>query len=248
MESNIYACSDAVTTIDRVFYDIIVGRFKDPSKLHIIPNFVDTDVYKPIYDHSGLDTKLFPETDSLKVLYAGNIGLAQDWDTLIELAKMSKDKNIDYFIIGEGAKRPYLEESVCDNKLERVHILPYQNRELMSQILDYSDVHFIFMEPTMDLQGFPSKVYTVMACGRPLLVCSGPGTPIVNFLFDKNCAHIITSRDKTERAEDAHDWLKSMSRESLRKMGSNGRSEIESNYSKEIVTGEYVSLIDSLIL
>ena len=70
----------------------------------------------------------------------------------------------------------------------------------------------------------------------------------MNFLFDKNCAHIITSRDKTERAEDAHDWLKSMSRESLRKMGSNGRSEIESNYSKEIVTGEYVSLIDSLIL
>lgn len=77
VERCIYNRSDAVTTIDDVFYNTIVGRFENPSKLHIIPNFVDTDLYNP-KNVIPLDEKLFPKTHALKLLYAGNIGLAQD--------------------------------------------------------------------------------------------------------------------------------------------------------------------------
>ena len=63
--------------------------------------------------------------------------------------------------------KPVLEEKVRELELDNVHILPYQPRSLMPSILAYSDIQFIFMNPEMEMQGFPSKVYTIMACGRP---------------------------------------------------------------------------------
>lgn len=247
MERRIYAKSDAVTTIDRVFHDTIVGRFKDPSRLHIIPNFVDTDLYRPDVGHGRLDRNLFPETESIRVLYAGNIGFAQDWEPLVELAKKTLGQPIEYFVIGEGVRKGYLEESKQTLGLENLHILPYQPRELMPQILDYSDLQFIFMHPEMDMQGFPSKVYTVMACGRPLLVCSGEGTPIVNFLSGIGCAKLVTDRNLSVKVPQMAEWLAAITREELREMGRKGVDEIQSHYSKEIVTGQYVELIDSLV-
>lgn len=247
MERRIYAKSDAVTTIDRVFHDTIVGRFKDPSRLHVIPNFVDTDLYRPNVGHMGLDRNLFPETESIRILYAGNIGFAQDWEPLVELAKKTLGQPIEYFVIGEGVRKEYLEESKQAFGLENLHILPYQPRELMPQILDYSDLQFIFMHPEMDMQGFPSKVYTVMACERPLLVCSGEGTPIVNFLSGIECAKLVTERNLSVKVPQMAEWLSSVTKEELREMGRRGLAVIQGHYSKEIVTGKYVELVDSLV-
>ena len=247
MERNIYAKSDAVTTIDRIFHDTIVGRFKDPSKLHIIPNFVDTDLYRPGVGHPDLNRELFPETESIRVLYAGNIGFAQDWEPLVELARATKDKLVEFFVIGEGVRKGYLDESKQEYGLDNLHVIPYQSRDLMPQILDYSDLQFIFMNPEMDMQGFPSKVYTVMACGRPLLVCSGEGTPIVNFLSGTGCAKLVTNRDLAAKVPEMVSWLSTITRDELRTMGEKGLGEIRSRYSKSIVTGQYVELVDSLL-
>lgn len=247
IEKKVYNGSDAVTTIDKVFYDTIAPRFKDQGKLHIIPNFVDTDLYRPNVGHAGLDKNLFPETESIRVLYAGNIGFAQDWEPLVELAKLTLGQPIEYFVIGEGVRKGYLEESKQAFGLENMHILPYQPRELMPQILDYSDLQFIFMHPEMDMQGFPSKVYTVMACGRPLLVCSGEGTPIVIFLSGIGCAKLVTDRNISVKVPQMAEWLSSVTKEELREMGRRGLAVIQGHYSKEIVTGQYVELIDSLV-
>lgn len=250
MESNVYNRSDAVTTIDKVFYDTIEPRFKDQSKLHIIPNFVDTGLYKEVNSlelNSLLDPFLFPKTDSIKLLYAGNIGHAQSWEPLIELADKTRDLNVEYIVIGEGAKRDYVEEEIKKRGLDKLHLLPYQPRELMPAILSYSDASFIFMAPEMDGDGFPSKVYTIMACERPLLVLSGENTPIVNFLKDKGCAKLITEKDFDKKVYLMVDWLKTVMKEELREMGKRGLAEIQAKYTKEKVTDMYVDLVDSLL-
>lgn len=241
MEKRVYDRSDAVTTIDQVFYDTIAPRFKDAGKLHIIPNFVDTELYNPSASTEGLDKSLFPETDAKKVLYAGNIGYAQDWDTLISLAEKTKEDAIDYFIIGEGVTKAYLEEKVAELGLTKVHVLPYQARNLMPSILAYSDVQFIFMSRQMEHQGFPSKIYTIMACGKPVMISSARDTSIVKFLEGTGCAKIV-DRDVEALAE----FLRGSSMEDLAAMGKKGLEVIEQNYSKEIVTRKYVELIESL--
>lgn len=246
MERHIYNNSAAITTIDEIFYNTIVGRFKDSSKLHIIPNFVDTEIYHPVSDTSHLDKSIFIENDHLKLLYAGNIGMAQEWETLIEIAKRTKGKPIDYYVIGEGVMHGYVADQIKEIDLGNVHLLPYQPRELMPEIIAFSDIQYIFMEPKIAAQGFPSKVYTIMAGAKPLLVCSPDNTPIVNFLKDIGCAKIITAEDVNSKADEICKWLDSVKPEELKAMGYKGLTEIENKYSKDIVTKQYCDLISQL--
>lgn len=248
MEKCVYNNSSAVTTIDKVFYDTIVDRFIDKSKLHIIPNFVDTELYNPyLGDVNVLDSDLFPCTKSLKLLYAGNVGFAQDWKPLISLAQKTKNEAIEYFIIGEGVMKSYIEEKKKEFGLAHIHLLPYQPRTLMPSILAYSDIQFIFMDPEMDMQGFPSKVYTIMACAKPLLVCSGTGTPIVNFLQGYDCAKLVTEKDYDKKIDEMYDWLQHTSKDQFVRLGNNGLRVIEKCYAKEVVTDQYVKLVNELL-
>lgn len=247
LERKVYNGSDAVTTIDKVFYDTIVGRFNKPDHLHIIPNFVDTDLYRSGVDTSELDKESFPDTDSIKLLYAGNIGFAQDWEPLVRLAEKTKELNVEYFLIGEGVRKSYVEDKKKELGLDKLHVLPYQPRHLMPAILAYSDAQYIFMTPEMEGMGFPSKVYTIIACGRPLVVCSGKNTPIVNFLDPIGCAKLVTTHDLEEKTDEMAAWLGSMTREQLREMGAKGESVIKAQYTKEIVTAQYVDLCESLV-
>lgn len=243
MERKVYNGSDAVTTIDQVFHDTIVKRFKNKQKLHIIPNFVDTELYHQYEWNGVLDEQIFPNNDKIKVLYAGNIGFAQDWDPLLELAERTQDVKVEYVIIGEGVKKAYLEEESKRRNLQNVRLLPYQPRNLMPYILSYSDLNFIFMNPKMEGDGFPSKVYTIMACERPMLVMSGENTPIINFLQDKGCAKLITNRS----VDDMASWMHQITKKELELMGKNGLRTIQENYTKEKVTGMYAELVDSLV-
>lgn len=248
MERFVYNHSDAVTTIDQVFYNTIAPRFSKKSKLHIIPNFVDTDIYKPIAKETlELNPELFPATKSLKVMYAGNIGHAQDWDPLIALVEELKNDPVEFFVIGEGAMKEYLKKEKLSRNLNKLHLIPYQHRELMPSLLAYSDLQFIFMAPQTEGHGFPSKVYTIMACAKPLIVCSGENTPIINYLNKKDCAFLITEKDLQSKVKSMVEILMNTSLSEYERMGYNGYINIANNYSKGKVTGEYVSLIKSLL-
>lgn len=247
MEYKVYNKSAAVTTIDQVFYETIVDRFEDKSKLHIIPNFVDTDLYKSGVSTAELDKSLFLENDNIKLLYAGNIGWAQDWKPLVKLAEKTRNLPVEYFLIGMGKMRSWVEDQKQTLGLDKLHILDYQPRHLMPAILAYSDLQYIFMTPESEGMGFPSKVYTIMACGRPLLVCSGENTPIVNFLKPIGCAKLITDHDLDRKTDEMTQWLAGMTREKLREMGAKGETIVKAEYAKEIVTNKYVELVNSLL-
>ncbi|WP_293926411.1 glycosyltransferase family 4 protein [Sphingobacterium sp. UBA6320] len=246
LESFVYNKSDAVTTIDQVFYNTIIERFEHKNKLHIIPNFVDTALYKPLLE-SNLDPSLFISNENIKLMYAGNIGHAQDWEPLLHTAILLKDDGFDFYVIGEGVMKKYVEEKVHEYGLKNVHILPYQPRELMPRLLAFTDLQYIFMSKEMEGHGFPSKVYTIMACAKPLLVCSGKESPIVNFLNKQNCSKIITTTIFQDKVSELVDFLKSTTKDELKEMGENGLHLINEKYSQEVVVGEYISLIEGLI-
>ena len=131
--------------------------------------------------------------------------------------------------------------------LDNLHILPYQPRNNMPAIISYSDIQFIFMTPQMEGQGFPSKVYTIMSCGRPLLIGSGKNTPIVNFLEPLECARIVHEHDLEIKTAKMAEWLISVDKNTLREMGKKGENVIKKQYSKEIVTKQYVELVESIL-
>ena len=248
LEKFVYDYSDVVVTIDNIFYSTIVSRFKHPNKLRIIPNFVDTQVYKPEQEYDGFLDKTDLNTNGLKVMYAGNIGHAQDWNTLIEVAIELKDHPIDFFIIGEGVKKEELFNEIKLHKLNNIRLFPYQKKELMSRINAFADVHFIFMEPSVAGQGFPSKVYSILACGKPIIVASTIDSPLISFLNKLNVGFQITSESKIQKISELKNaFIKYIDDASLVKAHSdNARKSIIINYSKDVVVQQYVKLLQEL--
>lgn len=249
MERFVYRHSHAVTTIDEVFYKTIAGRFADVSRLSIIPNFVDTQLYTPAKPGSEqlLDSQYFPDTSELKVMYAGNIGNAQDWDTFTALAREMRGNPVRFYVIGEGVDRDYLALEIEKQQLSNVTLVPYQRRELMPALIAYADLHFIFMASQVEGHGFPSKVYTLMACAKPMLVCSGTNTPIVNFLNDKECAWIVSETNEQQKVKRLIEILTTITSSELAEKGLKGRAVVEKSYTREIVTDRYLQLVDTLI-
>jgi glycosyltransferase involved in cell wall biosynthesis len=243
-EEFIYNNSDAVVTIDKIFYNTIFPRFRDARKLHIISNFVDTDLYKPLNRQQLLPEIFGQYNKNIKILYAGNIGFFQDWEPVLYAAKELSDENIELWIIGEGVQKSYLEKEVRDHNLKNVRIFPYQRREVIPNINNHVDIHFISINKQMEQEGFPSKVYTIMACAKPLIVISGKKTPLYNFLEGKNCAELVTS-DRNVNFTEAIRKLAN-NKELREEMGINGYNEIIKNYSKKVVISRYANLLNSL--
>lgn len=243
-EKIIYNYSAAVTTIDEVFYATISSRFSKISKLKIIPNFVDTELYKPLNQKLELPAVFGNENGKIKILYAGNIGFFQDWEPVLFAAKELLEENIEFWIIGEGVQKEHLQLEIQNKNLSNVRIFPYQSRELIPVINNYADIHFIAINQQMELEGFPSKIYTIMACAKPIVVVTGKNTPLHNFLKDKNCAELITSNRNVNFVAAIR---KLASDKNLRDLlGNNGLNEIINNYSKNVVVFKYANLLKSL--
>jgi glycosyltransferase involved in cell wall biosynthesis len=243
-ERLIYEKSAAVTTIDQVFYMSLSPRFNDAEKLHIIPNFVDTDLYKPLEIKEKLPPIFGEENGKIKIMYAGNIGFFQDWAPVLYAAKELANENLEFWIIGEGVQKEFLEKEVLNKNLINIRIFPYQSRELMPILNNYADIHFIAINQQLEQEGFPSKVYTIMACAKPLIVATGYNTPLHIFLNDKNCAELIVN----DRDINFTESIRKLANDSKQreKLGRNGYNEIINNYSKEVVISKYIKLINSL--
>jgi len=243
-EKYIYNHSAAVTTIDEVFYSTISSRFSDISKLKIIPNFVDTDLYKPLKQKLELPSEFGNKNGKIILLYAGNIGFFQDWTPVLYAANELKEQNIEFWIIGEGVQKEYLEMEVQKQNLSNVRIFPYQSRGLIPVINNYADIHFIAINQQMEQEGFPSKVYTIMACAKPIVVVTGENTPLYNFLKDINCAELITNNRNVNFTKAIRKLA--FDKELRERLGNNGYEEIIKNYSKKVVVSKYASLLKSL--
>lgn len=243
-EKFIYNNSAAVTTIDQVFYTQIKPRFLNVKKLHIIPNFVDTDLYKPIESNLILPPIFDKGNNKIKLIYAGNIGFFQDWEPILYAAKELLNEEIEFWIIGEGVQKEYLQTEVRNQNLTNVRIFPYQSRELIPIINNYADMHFIAINQQMEQEGFPSKVYTIMACAKPIIVVTGENTPLYSFLKDKNCSELVTSNRNVSFTNAIRKLAKN--KELREEIGLNGYNEIIKNYSKKIVVSKYAKLLNSL--
>jgi glycosyltransferase involved in cell wall biosynthesis len=244
LEKYVYNHASAVITIDQKFYDQIVDRFNEKDKLKIVPNFVDTELYKPISKEVELPNPFKKDPHKVRLLYAGNIGFYQDWEPILFAAKKLRDTNIEFWIIGEGVKKEYLIKEVEKHNLTNIKVLPYQDRELMPLINSFADIHFISINKEMEQEGFPSKVYTIMACSKPMIVITGENTPLYNFLKPLNCSILITNN----RNEDfVHSITELANNESKKlELAQNGYDIIQQCYTKEKVVAQYINLFENL--
>jgi colanic acid biosynthesis glycosyl transferase WcaI len=234
-----------VVPISEGFRRTIRERGVAEEKLEVIPNFVDTELYRPLPRNNEFSAEYGLDEDFV-VLYAGNIGLSQDWESLLFAAAEHAAMPIRYVIAGDGARRAWLQTEVARRGLPNVQLIGYQPREQMPLINASSDLCTIPMKATTTQDTFPSKIYSILASARPAVVSADAGSELEWVIEKAKCGEVVAP-DQPRAYADA--ILRAYeSRESLVEQGLRGRRFVEEEYSKEAVGRKYDELIRRLVV
>ena len=171
-----YAKADAVTVLSDDLRNRLTTRTDTESKLRVIPNFVDTERIRP-GDRNNAYRRELGLTDETIVMYAGNVGFSQPLEIVLEAARFMTDREDIVFVInGNGSRRTHFEQEAED--LPNVTFMDYQPRERLNEVLAAGDIHVIPLQKGLSSISVPSKLYSILAAGRPVLASVDPNTEI----------------------------------------------------------------------
>lgn len=179
LERTSYHRADAVTVLSDDLRDNVAAKVRPAARdrIHVIPNFVDTDRIAPADRMTDYRAELGFDDRPL-VLYAGNVGFSQSLDLLIGAARACPD--LGFVINGDGAARGQLERSAAD--VPNLRFVDYQPIERLSEVLATGDVHVVALRTGLGDVSVPSKTYSSLAAGRPVVASIDPDTEIPRLL------------------------------------------------------------------
>jgi colanic acid biosynthesis glycosyl transferase WcaI len=243
LERTVYAVSARVVTISTAFAELLRKRKVPPDKIVVIPNFVDTTMYRPRERQNE-----FAVSNGLTdfvVLYAGNIGATQDWESLLYAASALASEPIVFVISGDGGRGEWLRSEVATRKLSNVKLLGYLPRELTPLVYASSDIGVIPMKPATTIDTFPSKVYTHFACAKPVIASADEGSELKRVIEDSASGAVVKPGDAEALTAAIRGAFER--RSALAEEGGRGRAYVERTYSKEAVGAQYSDLIAALL-
>ena len=243
LERFIYKNNTIIVPIAEQFKKIIIQRGVPESKLRVIHDFVDTKFYSPKEKKNGFSIKN-NLLDDFIVLYAGNIGIVQDWEAVMFAAENLLEYPIKFVIVGDGSKRDWLQKNIEDRKLKNITLLGYQSKELMPEINASCDISIIPMNMAGSKDGVPSKIYSILACAKPAIALVDDDSELRWIIEQAKCGKAVPIEDKKEFTNAILDAFNR--RDKLPAEGLIGRSYVENNYSKEVITKKYDELIEEL--
>ncbi len=175
IEDFTYRHADVIVVIGEDIKRNIMEKGVPEEKIHVIPNWIDTEKVKPVaFQDNALAEELGIEDGKFRVVYAGNLGLMQGVDTLIQAAELLKDDDtVEFLIFGKGAAEEKLKAQA--ENLPNVRFFPLQPAERVSEVYSLGDTCAVLCKKGTGGAGVPSKTWTIMACGRPLLVSFDDG-------------------------------------------------------------------------
>ncbi len=160
--------SAQVVVLGEAMKEKVIDAGAQRDRVSIIPNWADGGVVRSIPHESNPLRDDLARGARFVVLYSGNIGRAHDVSTMVSAARRLADRtDIAFVFQGEGNKRAELE--LGTRGLANVRFVPYQPREKLAESLSAADVHLVTLSSNVLGLLEPSKLYGVMAAGRPAI-------------------------------------------------------------------------------
>jgi colanic acid biosynthesis glycosyl transferase WcaI len=236
--------ADCVVAIGETMRARLVAKGARPERVVVIPNWVDTAALEPASrDNDWARANGFE--GRFVVMHSGNVGHAQDLEALIRASVTLDDiERLSVVIVGFGARHADYERLVGRLGATAVRFVPYQPRELLSQSLSSADVHFVGL--ARGLAGFvvPSRLYGILAAGRPVLVAADEESETAQLVRAVDCG-IVVPPGEPDRVADAIRSLASGEHD-LAGMGRRGRAYVESEADRRVALARYRSLLAEL--
>lgn len=248
-ERSIYRRADAITVLSADQRRNVTAKLPPEAgdRVRIVRNFVDLDRIRPVegaeraenpYRHRhGLDGKTV-------VMYSGNVGLSQSFDLIREAAGHWADNDSVQFVVnGEGAAHHHVAAWAAG--LDNVTMVPFGPRDEVPQILGAADLHLILLKRGLAASSTPSKLYGILAAGRPVLASIDQGSEVCVTVREAGCGLSVPPDDPSAFLAALDKLL--ADGDELAAMGRRGRQHAETCLTPEVQAASYEELFLELI-
>ncbi len=207
---------DRVIVNGRCMAQFLAQDGTDVQNISMIPNWPDVELTgSDTAENEGLsynipDPEMLRPFDRLlknerkfRVLYAGNLGRAHPFETILEAAEILKDKNedVEFVFVGAGARYDDLVEERAKRGLDNIRMLPFQPASKLREMMESGDVHLVTLKD--DAAGFivPSKLYSGLAVGRPCVFVGPIESETAKVIRDFEAGYVVAQGDGESLAE-----------------------------------------------
>ncbi len=253
LERASYRMSDAITVLSddlaaNVRAKITIGLEGEraelqAAKVRVIPNFVDTNAIRPAAQENSYrkDYGLIGKT---VVMYAGNVGFSQSLDLVLDAARSFEASRPDvvFVINGGGSARPGLEREAAN--LSNLRFIDMQPIERLPEVLAAGDLHVVPLRASLAWSSVPSKLYSILAAGRPILASVDAGTEVERTIERAGAGIAVPPDSPAEFCAALAELLDD--RERSERMGASGRLFVERWASPAAVAESYENLFAEL--
>lgn len=256
IENFTYRNADKIIVISQDFKRNIMAKGVPEEKIEVIYNWVDENAITPVKDE---ENELFEEfgisRDKFRVVYAGNLGNAQNIEIIVNAARRLKDNNeIEFIIFGKGGLEDEIKATKEKEQLDNLKILPLQPYERVAKVYGLGHACIVACKPGLGGAAMPSKTWSIMSSGRAVLANFDEGElkeildggSVLRHAQGPQPCGIFTKAGDLEGFVNAIEEL-SQHLERCAEMGRNGRQFILENLTREVGTQKYVDVIKSVV-
>jgi colanic acid biosynthesis glycosyl transferase WcaI len=204
-------------------------------------DWVDADLIRPL-PHENTFSRKHDLNGRFVVLYAGNVGFSQGLEHVLTVAtQMSGYRDILFVFVGEGPAQESLKSQASEHQLSNVRFIPFQPRDALPEVLASADISLVPLRHGIGLDSLPSKIFSILASGRPLLASVDEGSEIRR-LVEQAQAGLCVSPEEPSVLIDAILTLK-QSPEWRECLGRNGREWAEQHHSPQSAAAQFETIL-----
>ena len=195
-----YRHADRLCVLSQGTKDWLISKGVTASRISITPNWADGDLIQPLPRNASLRSEL-GLTDEFVVLYSGNMGYTMgDLEAVVDAARLlSGEKDIRFLLAGDGVRRKDIEKRA--EGLPNVTFLPIQSRTRYPRLLAAADICLVVLCREGTQASVPSKTYSIMAAGRPILAICEAENDTARVVRDADCGEHIAPGEVRSLAE-----------------------------------------------
>lgn len=244
IENFTYRNADKIIVISEDFKRNIMAKGVPEEKIVVVYNWVDEEAVKHVErEHNKLFDAYALDRNKFYITYSGNIGLTQNMDMLLEVAKeLELNPDIHFVLIGEGAYKKRVEEIIAENNINNVTLMPFQPYEDISHVFSLGDAGLVISKPGVGENSVPSKTWSILSASRPVLA-NFDENELKSIVAENQCGIFTKAGDKESFKQAILRLYEN--RELCVEMGRNGREFIMKNLTRAVGTQKYVDVIKS---